>query len=230
MKTEHKLEVLRAVESCGFPKSQALQQLGIPKSTFYHWRRNFRRQGRRGLVDQKPNALRVWNRVLPREQNKIIEIARTFPEWSSREIATHITDCQGFSVSESTVFRILKELGWVQPRECKTFPAGPEYTYKPKRPNEQWQTDATYILVINWGWYFMISVLDDYSRKILAWKLQSSFRAGDFEELEKSFDTLILETNREVTIDLSFYFLLIGIALFTILWILHNFRFRVFPV
>ncbi len=183
MKTEHKLEVLRAVESCGFPKSQALQQLGIPKSTFYHWRRNFRRQCRRGLVDQKPNALRVWNRVLPREQNKIIEIARTFPEWSSREIATHITDCQGFSVSESTVFRILKELGWVQPRECKTFPAGPEYTYKPKRPNEQWQTDATYILVKNWGWYFMISVLDDYSRKILAWKLQSSFRAGDFSEV-----------------------------------------------
>ena len=91
MKTEHKLEVLRAVESCRFPKSQALQQLGIPKSTFYHWRRNFRRQGRRGLVDQKPNALRVWNRVLPQEQNKIIEIAQTFPEWSSREIATHIT-------------------------------------------------------------------------------------------------------------------------------------------
>jgi transposase InsO family protein len=183
MKTEHKLEVLRAVESYGFPKVRALKQLGIPKSTFYHWRRKFRSHGRRGLVDQKPNAVRVWNRVLPKEQRMIIDIAETFPEWSSREIATHITDCQGFSVSESTVFRILKDLGWVKPRECKTFPAGPEYSYKPKRVNEQWQTDATYLLVKNWGWYYMISVLDDYSRKILAWKLQSSFKAGDFSEV-----------------------------------------------
>jgi len=74
-------------------------------------------------------------------------------------------------------------LGWIKPRECKTFPAGPEYTYKPKRVNEQWQTDATYLLVKNWGWYYMISVLDDYSRKILGWKLQSSFTAGDFSEV-----------------------------------------------
>ena len=145
MKTQHKLEILRAVESCGFPKAGALRQLGIPKSTFYSWRKKFRSKGRRGLVDKKPNALRVWNQVLPKEQDKIIETAETFPEWSAREIATHITDCQGFSVSESTVFRILKELGWIKPRECKTFPAGPEYTDKPKRVNEQWQTDATYL-------------------------------------------------------------------------------------
>jgi|TARA_B100001971_G_C18257982_1_gene583927 Ca-activated chloride channel family protein len=76
-----------------------------------------------------------------------------------------------------------------------------------------------------------ISKTDEDFLKSLAFNSGGrSFRAGDFEELEKSFDTLILETNREVTIDLSFYFLLIGIALFTILWILHNFRFRVFPV
>jgi transposase InsO family protein len=71
----------------------------------------------------------------------------------------------------------------VKPREVKTFPAGPEYTVKTRRPNQQWQTDATYILVKNWGWYYLISVLDDFSRRILAWQLQSWQTADAFSEV-----------------------------------------------
>ena len=54
---------------------------------------------------------------------------------------------------------------------------------KPDRPNEQWQTDATYLLVKNWGWYYLISVLDDFSGRILAWQLQSAMTAGDFSDV-----------------------------------------------
>ena len=102
---------------------------------------------------------------------------------SPREIATHLADNEGFTVSESTVYRVLKAAGWIKPRIVKTFPASGEYHSKTSRPNEQWQTDATYLHAKNWGWYYLISVLDDYSRRILAWKLQSFMDADAFSEV-----------------------------------------------
>ncbi len=77
----------------------------------------------------------------------------------------------------------MKKAGLIKDIDIKTFPAGPEYTVKTKHINEQWQTDTTYLLVKNWSWYYMISVLDDYSRRILAWLLQSSMDAGAFSEV-----------------------------------------------
>jgi len=183
MSGEHKLEVLRAVEGSGLPVKQALSQLGIRKSTYYHWRRKFRSKGRTALHDQPSGRSRAWNQVLPEERDKILEIALLQPEWSPREVSCHVTDTAGFSASESTVYRILKAEGLVKPVEKKTFPAGPEYTVKTSHPNQQWQTDATYLLVKNWGWYYLISVLDDFSRRILAWRLQMAMRAGDFSEV-----------------------------------------------
>ena len=65
-----------------------------------------------------------------------MEIALLYPEWSSREVACHVTDRCGFSVSESTVYRLLKKAVLIKEAEVKTFPAGAdEYTVKTKRPN-----------------------------------------------------------------------------------------------
>ncbi len=183
MRVEKKLEILRAVESCGLPVRKALQRLDVPASTYYRWKRTFRHQGRTGLQDRSPHKGRSWNQILPTEKAKILEIAMLYPERSPREVACFITDHAQFSVSESTVFRVLKRQGWIQPRESKTFPAGPEYTTKTTRPNQQWQTDATYMKIKNWGWYYLISVLDDYSRRILAWKLQPCQDADAFSEV-----------------------------------------------
>jgi putative transposase len=68
-------------------------------------------------------------------------------------------------------------------RESKTFPASDEYFDKPQRVNEQWQTDATHLKVDLWGWRYLISVLDDCSRRILAWQLKSSMTADDFSDV-----------------------------------------------
>ncbi|MBU2471900.1 MAG: DDE-type integrase/transposase/recombinase, partial [Bacteroidetes bacterium] len=49
--------------------------------------------------------------------------------------------------------------------------------------HELWQTDFTYFKVVGWGWYYLGSVLDDYSRYIIAWKLFATMSAGDVKEL-----------------------------------------------
>ncbi len=50
---------------------------------------------------------------------------------------------------------------------------------KTTRPNQLWQTDFTYLKVIGWGWYDLSTVLDDFSRYVIAWKLCTTMRAGD---------------------------------------------------
>ena len=46
-----------------------------------------------------------------------------------------------------------------------------EIKHKTRRIHELWQTDFTYLKIIGWGWYYLLSVLDDYSRYIIAWRL-----------------------------------------------------------
>ena len=183
MSPEQKLEILRHVEGVDMPVKEALSRLDVPASTYYRWRRKFRRTGTEGLRDLSPHKGRAWNSTLPEEHEKVLEIAMLYAEWSPREISCHIADNCGFTVSESTVYRKLRKLGWIKPREVKTFPAGPEYKVKTRRPNQMWQTDASYLLVKNWGYYYLISVLDDFSRKILAWRLQTSMNADAFSEV-----------------------------------------------
>lgn len=183
MSREKKLEALRMVEGSRLPVGEALRRLGVPSSTYYRWKAKFRLRGAEGLRDRSPYRGRAWNQMLDEEKSRILTLANLYPEWSPREIACYIADKCGFAVSESSVYRLLRSKGLVRPREVKTFPAGSEYSVKTKRVNEMWQTDATYLLVKNWGWYYLISVLDDYSRRILAWKLQTRMDAAAFSEV-----------------------------------------------
>ena len=80
-------------------------------------------------------------------------------------------------MGESTVYRLLKREGLVKPPEMQLL-AGKEYQRKTSGPHRMWATDASYFRVVGWGYYYMITVMDDYSRSILAWKLQRDMTAG----------------------------------------------------
>jgi len=183
MSRNNKMKFIRLIEGSELCISDALSKYDVPRSTYYRWKRKLCGQGIKGLHDNKPYRIRTWNQLLSWQVDKILEYATFNPEYSSREICLYITDNEGFSVSKTTVYRILKAQGLIAKRQRKTFPAGEEYHSKPQRVNEQWQTDATYLRVDLWGWRYLISVLDDCSRRILAWQLKGSMTADDFSDV-----------------------------------------------
>lgn len=177
MSTQEKIEMLRLTMGSSSSIRKTLDALELPKSTYYRWRYKWRQMGLLGLRDTRPKRHGSWNKLLPDQQTKIIDIATENQDWPCRQISFYITDNEGFSISKSTVYRILKADGLIEERQSKTFPASDEYFDKPQRINEQWQTDATHLRVDLWGWRYLISVLDDCSRRILAWQLKGSMTA-----------------------------------------------------
>jgi len=177
------MKFIRLIEGSELGISGALARYDIPRSTYYRWKQKLRTMGINGLQDNKPLQCRVWNSLLSEQIDKILEYATLYPEYSSREISLYITDNEDFSVSESTVYRVLKRHNLIPEPKIKTFPASDEFHTKTKGISELWQTDATYLKVNRWGWYYLITVLDDYSRRILSWKLQMNMDAGSFSDV-----------------------------------------------
>jgi putative transposase len=82
-------------------------------------------------------------------------------------LAVKITGEEDFTISESTVYRILKEKGLIYPRPLGEMPAQKQWRHKTTRPDELWQCDATNLFVIGLGYYKLIPVENDFPRKIL---------------------------------------------------------------
>ena len=139
MSAAEKAEVLTKVASSPLPKRKILVELGIPKSTYYRW---LRRQDHQGLEDLEGGGKTPWNRLTIREQRSVLVAARGMPELSCRQLAAWITDNQGFSVSESSVYRILRREGLVKAPEMR-LAAGKEYHRKTTGPHQMWATDAS---------------------------------------------------------------------------------------
>ena len=170
MSAQEKSEVLTRVEETRWGKRRLLAQLRVPRSTYYRWRA-MERQGKRECLARVP-----WNRLGLPEEAAVLAAARESPEWSCRQLATWITDHLGLSVGESTVYRLLKKEGLIKAPVMQLL-AGKEHHRKTSGPHQMWATDASYFRVSGWGYYYMVTVMDDYSRSILAWKLQVDMTA-----------------------------------------------------
>jgi transposase InsO family protein len=98
----------------------------------------------------------------------VVATALEHTELSARELACRITDREGDFLSESSVYRILEDYDLVASPAYVVMSASDRFQHPTRRPNEFWQTDFTYLRVVGLGWYFPLTVSDDYSRKILA--------------------------------------------------------------
>ena len=153
--------------------------MGVPKSTYYRW---LRRKEQQGLEDDVGASTPPWNKLASQEIDSVLTAAREMPELSCRQLAAWTTDNMGFSVSESTVYRILRREGLVKRPEMQ-LAAGKEYHRKTTGPHQMWATDASYFRVVGWGYYYMVTVMDDYSRFILAHRLQRDMTSDSFIEV-----------------------------------------------
>jgi putative transposase len=177
-----KAEIIRLVEQSHLPVRDTLEKLGIPRATFYRWYDLHQTGGPEALGDRSPRPGRVWNRIPEEIRSQIIDLALEQPELSPRELAVRFTDEKRYFVSEASVYRLLKAQDLITSPAYIAIKAADEFRDKTTAPNQLWQTDFTYLKVTGWGWYYLSTVLDDFSRFIVAWKLCATMRATDVTE------------------------------------------------
>lgn len=180
-----KLEIIRIVEQSHLPVKQTLDRLGIPRPTFYRWYDRFLTHGVEGLEDRHSAPSRVWNRIPDYVRSRIIDTALDQTELSPRELAVRFTDTESYFVSEASVYRLLKAHDLITSPAFIVIKASDEFKDKTTGPNQLWQTDFTYLKVIGWGWFYLSTVLDDFSRYIVAWKLCTTMKVEDVTDTLK---------------------------------------------
>jgi transposase InsO family protein len=174
-----KLEIIRLVEGSHLSAKRTLEMLGVPRSTFHRWYARRRAFGEAGLEDRRPHPGRIWNRIPDEVRQAVVDLALDEPELSPRELAVRFTDEKRHFVSEASVYRILKAQDLIASPAFVVIKAADEFHDKTTRPNQLRQTDFTYLKVVGWGWRHLSTILDDFSRYVVAWKLCTTMRAED---------------------------------------------------
>ena len=174
-----KLEIIRLVEESHLSARLTLAKLGIPRTTFYRWYDRYLQRGEAGLQDQSPKPRHVWNRIPDVVRRKVVKLALQETELSPRELAVTFTDQEGYFVSEASTYRILKAHDLITSPAFIVIKAASEFKDKTTAINQLWQTDFTYLKIIGWGWFYLSTILDDYSRYIISWKLFTNMRTQD---------------------------------------------------
>ncbi len=186
-----KYEIIRMVEQSDLGVIRTLRELKVNKTTFYKWYNDYLEKGYDGLARKQSKLKTSWNTINPSDRDKVVEIALEKPELSSRELAWHITDTYRYYISESSVYRILKSNGLITTPSFRIMSASDSFHDKTTTANQMWQTDFTYFKIYGWGWYYLSTILDDYSRFIVSWELCSSMKAGDVKStLDKALSTV----------------------------------------
>ena len=187
---EEKLEIINIVTRSEIGVNKTLRELGIHKSTFYKWYHLYQEKGEAGFFFSPNSSRRQWNSIPEEEQKLVIDVALEAPELSSRELAHKITDEQGIFISESSVYRILKKSGLVTAPSHILISAANEFKDKTSFVHEMWQTDFTYFKIVGWGWYYLSTVIDDFSRYIVHWELCKTMKAQD---VQRTVDRAIIK-------------------------------------
>lgn len=188
LSASEKYEIIQQVTRSELGVKRTLDEFGIPRSTFYKWYNNYLKAGFDGLKPTKRLTNKQWNSIPEDQKNLVVALALEHTELSARELAYKITDEQGIYISESSVYRILKQRGLIAAPNHILIAASNEFKDKTQFVHQMWQTDFTYFKIIGWGWYYLSTILDDYSRYIIHWELCDSMKADD---VKRTVDTAI---------------------------------------
>jgi transposase InsO family protein/transposase-like protein len=186
---QEKQEIIQLVDHSDLGVNRTLKQLGIHKSTFYKWYNAYLKKGQEGL-QTRGRTRQQWNTIPEEQRQLVVEVALEHSMLSPRELAVKLTDEQKIFISESSVYRILKAKGLVTTPAHILLSASNEFKDKTYFVHQLWQTDFTYFKILGWGWYYLSTVLDDYSRFIIHWELCKTMKAEDVERtIERALAT-----------------------------------------
>jgi putative transposase len=164
--------VERTTARIGWSVRRVLKHLGLPRARYYDW---LRRAALDRLADRSTAACSMAG-ILESEKQAVIRYALAHPKEGYRRLAWQMVDADVAYVSPSSVYRILNDADllyrWKRSRGVGDAPP------RPVRPNERWHTDIMYLRVEG-TWYFLVTVLDGYSRYVVHWELLTSMRAAD---------------------------------------------------
>ncbi len=106
MSASERARVLTVVAISSLSKTQALTRMGIPRRTYYNW---IRREKEHKLGKGTLKSRRAWNKLAGEEEMLMIDMARSSPELSPRQLAFRSVARNGIWISESTVYRITQK-------------------------------------------------------------------------------------------------------------------------
>lgn len=132
------------IECSNTPTGKTLDQLGIPRRTFYRWVDHYQGGGTEVLADRPSAPSRVLNLMPKKIRDQIIDLALERSELSPRELAVTFTDQQRYFLSEATVYRLLKAHDLITSPAYVVIKAADRFHTQTTRINEMWHTDFTY--------------------------------------------------------------------------------------
>ncbi len=107
------MEIIHLVEHSDLPITRTLDELDVPRSSFCRWYQKHQEDGYEWLAEYKSSPRQFWNRIPDMGRDQVVQIALAHPDKSPRQLAWHITDTEGYFISESSVYRILKSFDLV---------------------------------------------------------------------------------------------------------------------
>lgn len=164
--------VEQAVGRIGWSVRRIVKRLGIPRSVYYEWRERAIAQR---LDDLVPGG-RCLSAVLPEEKEAVITYALAHPKDGYRRLAWMMVDADVAYLSPASVYRVLNDADLLY-RWKRSYQRG-EPPPRPTGPNQRWHTDIMYLRIAD-TWYFLVSILDGYSRYVVHWELLTSMTAAD---------------------------------------------------
>ena len=164
--------IARTRERTGWTLSRIRQRLGLSKARYQEWLG----RARRAALADRPSRAPAWGLILPAEKQAVIRYALAHPKDGYRRLAWQMVDGDVAYLSPASVYRILDDADllyrWKRSSATGTPPP------RPTRPHERWHTDLMYLRIAD-SWYFLVTVLDAYSRYVVHWELLTSMRAAD---------------------------------------------------
>jgi putative transposase len=170
-----KIRILRAVDRARafVPLRALLRFLRVSPSRFHAWRR---RQHACALDDQSSCPRTSPYRLTPPEVRAIEDMV-TSPDYRHVPTGTLAVLAQRLGTvwaSPSTWYRLVRKYGWRRPR-LRVHPAKPKIGLRTTRADEVWHIDTTVIRLLDGTRAYLHAVIDNFSRRILAWRVADTF-------------------------------------------------------